>query len=168
MRNRNKIIIYSVLTFAIMVAIFLFSCQNAEQSVDMSNSFLVTVIGRVLERILPPLTGNGFEADIREYAHMFEYGCLAVSMSLLCREIVLKRKWLAYVIAEFACFLYACTDEFHQTFVPGRVGTFADVGVDAIGFTTGVVLVVMISAICFIIKKRKNINKTADAAKDSR
>lgn len=153
MRNRNKILIYSVFTLAIMIAIFMFSGQNGEQSVDMSNSFLVTIIGRILEKILPPLTGNGFEADIREYAHMFEFGCLGISMSLLCREIIRKRRWLAFVVSELGCFLYACTDEFHQTFVPGRVGTFADVGVDAVGFTIAVILVAIVEASVHIKQK---------------
>lgn len=29
--------------------------------------------------------------------------------------------------------LYACTDEIHQTFVPGRFGTLRDVGYDLLG-----------------------------------
>ena len=127
-----------------MLMIFIFSSQNGDLSGDVSNSFIMTVLGRFLEKILPPITGNGFEADIREYAHMFEYCCLGISMSLLFREIMIKRWPLAYICAEAGCFLYACSDEFHQTFVPDRVGTFADVAVDAVGFTIGVLSIVII------------------------
>ena len=42
-------------------------------------------------------------------------------------------------------FLYACTDEFHQLFVPGRSGNFRDVIID----TSGGVL----SAILFGLKR---------------
>ncbi len=154
-RNLKKIIIYGILTLLIMVMIFLFSCQNGEESTDMSNSFLITLIGQVLEQILPPLTGRGFDADIREYAHMFEYWCLGISMSLLLREIIIKWRPLAYILAELGSFLYACTDEFHQTFVPDRVGTIADVGVDAVGFTIGVILIAIAEGILFIIQKKR-------------
>ncbi len=36
--------------------------------------------------------------------------------------------------------LYALTDEYHQTFVPGRGGNLGDVGVDALGAITGLAL----------------------------
>ena len=36
---------------------------------------------------------------------------------------------------------YACTDEFHQTFVRGREGTPRDVGIDAIGMAIAALLI---------------------------
>jgi VanZ family protein len=39
--------------------------------------------------------------------------------------------------------VYACTDEFHQTFIDGRTGKFSDVMVDAIGFVSSGVLVML-------------------------
>lgn len=35
--------------------------------------------------------------------------------------------------------LYACTDEYHQTFVDGRTGATLDVGIDSIGITIATV-----------------------------
>ena len=35
------------------------------------------------------------------------------------------------------CFVYACSDEWHQTFVPGRAGQFRDVLLDTAGSLTG-------------------------------
>ena len=43
---------------------------------------------------------------------------------------VARRPVLVAVAISFA---YACSDEYHQTFVRGRTGTPVDVGVDAIG-----------------------------------
>lgn len=154
-RNPKQIIIYSILTLTVMVMIFIFSAQNGDLSEDVSHSFIMTVLGQFLEKILPPITGNGFEADIREYAHMFEYWCLGISLSLLLREVFVVKRWFAYPLAEVGCFLYACTDEFHQTFVPDRVGTFADVGVDAVGFTLGVGIVGIIELILWLKKKKR-------------
>ena len=36
------------------------------------------------------------------------------------------------------CFLYACSDEVHQLFVPGRSGNIIDVGIDSIGSYFGI------------------------------
>jgi VanZ family protein len=36
--------------------------------------------------------------------------------------------------------LYAASDEFHQTFVEGRVGAIHDVAIDAIGAAIGIAL----------------------------
>lgn len=155
MRNKKRIVIYSVLTLGIMVMIFVLSAQNANESEDLSNSLLLSFVGQVLKEILPPLSDKGMDYDIRNYAHMFEYACLGVSLSLLLREVFVQKRWLAYPLAEVGCFLYACSDEFHQTFVPDRVGTFADVGVDAVGFTAGVSVVVIVQWILWLKKKKR-------------
>ena len=39
------------------------------------------------------------------------------------------------------CVLYAITDEFHQTFVDGRIGTSRDVLIDTAGALTAAVLI---------------------------
>jgi len=44
------------------------------------------------------------------------------------------------------CFLYACSDEIHQLFVPGRSGKFTDVLIDSAGALLAVLL-------CFLVKK---------------
>lgn len=44
-----------------------------------------------------------------------------------------KTAWLALVLAV----LYAISDEFHQTFVPGRNGTPVDVTIDSLGASLG-------------------------------
>jgi VanZ family protein len=36
--------------------------------------------------------------------------------------------------------LYAITDEFHQTFTPGRNASITDVGIDAVGAILGVLV----------------------------
>jgi len=41
-------------------------------------------------------------------------------------------------------FLYACSDEFHQTFVPGRAGQFKDVLIDTAGALIGLIVVTLI------------------------
>ena len=38
-----------------------------------------------------------------------------------------------FIIALVICFIYACTDEYHQTFVNGRTGQFSDTLIDTFG-----------------------------------
>jgi VanZ family protein len=68
---------------------------------------------------------------LRKCAHMTEYAILAWLLLRACRGYR-----LAFVLAV----AYACTDEFHQTFVRGRHGTPVDVGIDAVGALIGLAL----------------------------
>ena len=44
------------------------------------------------------------------------------------------------------CLLYAATDEYHQTFVPGRSGRVSDVLVDLLGSAIGTLGILLILA----------------------
>jgi VanZ family protein len=72
-------------------------------------------------------SGLGLVDEIgRKLVHMAEYGLL---WWLWCRAFGFRRPVLAAVIT----LAYAATDEFHQTFVHGRVGSPVDWGIDAAG-----------------------------------
>jgi VanZ family protein len=47
----------------------------------------------------------------------------------------------ALVLAATVSFLYAITDEYHQSFVEGRHGSAVDVGIDALGISLAVLMV---------------------------
>lgn len=44
------------------------------------------------------------------------------------------------LVASLICTLFAFSDELHQTFVPGRVFSWSDVGADLIGVGVGIVI----------------------------
>ena len=74
-----------------------------------------------------------FDLILKKAAHMIEYGILAF---LLWRALSRGRGALsrsALVTAFVVSVLYAASDEYHQTFVPGRKGTLVDVGFDTVG-----------------------------------
>ena len=50
-------------------------------------------------------------------------------------------------------FLYACTDEFHQNFIPGRNMAFKDVLIDTIGGIVGYIIITIIDK--FKLRKGK-------------
>lgn len=77
---------------------------------------------------------------VRKLAHITEYAVLFI---LVRRAIDLslptKRKKSAFVniFAFLIAFLYALSDEWHQSIVPGRSATFSDVCVDMCGAAAG-------------------------------
>ena len=144
-RNRKHLWLYGLLTLAVMGMIFFMSAKDGTESGGMSKWLVKTAFGRTLMRLLPSLTDRGPEMDLRKYAHMAEYAMLALPSTLFFRELLLERRLplRAAGCSLIFCFLYACSDEYHQTFVPGRAGTMIDVAVDMAGVAFGLVLVLL-------------------------
>ena len=69
----------------------------------------------------------------------------SIPSALFFRELLTERRLplRAAGCSLIFCFLYACSDEYHQTFVPGRAGTMIDVAVDMAGVAFGLVLVLL-------------------------
>jgi VanZ family protein len=77
-------------------------------------------------------TGLGaWDLVVRKLAHAAEYAILG---ALLVRAT--GRVRLAFVLAV----VYAASDEFHQSFVEGRVAAVHDVAIDAAGAALGILL----------------------------
>jgi VanZ family protein len=74
---------------------------------------------------------GGWDLVLRKIAHAAEYAILG---ALLARAT--GRAGLAIGLGT----LYAVSDEIHQSFVPGRMGSPLDVAIDAVGVGIGVAL----------------------------
>jgi VanZ family protein len=68
----------------------------------------------------------------RKIIHATEYGLLTFLWWRALRNVPLAT---AIAVA------YACTDEIHQHFVPGRHASPVDVGIDAVGAATAALLI---------------------------
>jgi len=75
----------------------------------------------------------------KKSGHMFGYGLLAAAFSHALKKggKIMKIQFIAAVC--LAC-LYAVSDEFHQSFTPGRSPSIQDVGIDAIGAALGLLI----------------------------
>ncbi len=157
-QHTTRLIIYGALTLICMAMIFFFSSQNGEESQGVSDGLLARIKSFIL--LLPSITGKGAEYDIRKYAHMFEYCMLGISSMLFTRELLIKQPEtpVAPLAAWGFSFLYACSDELHQYFVPGRSARFTDVLVDSAGFTLGVAATHIICRV-FVDKKREKTHE---------
>ena len=74
---------------------------------------------------------GGWDLVLRKIAHAAEYAVLGA---------LLARALRSPAVAVLAGVLYAVSDEVHQAFVPGRLGSPVDVAIDAVGVVAGVVL----------------------------
>ena len=95
-----------------------------------------------------PHLESGLEQDffLRKVAHILEYAILTF---LLLRAFGFKNS-KSIVLAAIIAFLYALSDEYHQTFVLGRKGRLEDVIIDSIG-------IILTSILCYT-KYRKGRN----------
>lgn len=133
-----------------MTVIFCFSKDPATVSNEKSDFVIESLTSVGID--VGGIFGKMSTFIVRKMGHFTEYFILCI---LLIFALKSKFKMKSnYIISIVITFLYACSDEFHQLFVPGRSGRIIDVLID----TTGGVLAIVI---CTIILKIKNIkNKT--------
>ncbi|MFU0825097.1 VanZ family protein [Clostridium sp.] len=118
-----------ILAAAWMVVIFSFSNDPADVSTEKSDFIinLVNTLGIDLNSTLGELA----DFIVRKIAHFTEYFILYLLIFNALRDDFYLRK--ALIISLIATFLYACSDEIHQIFIPGREGRFRDVLIDTSG-----------------------------------
>lgn len=118
-----------VLVLVWMGIIFLFSSQNADKSSE-NNKFIVYMLNTLGIDINTILSGNA-DFIIRKAAHFTEYFILYFLLYNALKEDFYFTP--STIFALIITFLYAASDEFHQSFVPGRGPAFKDVLIDTSG-----------------------------------
>jgi VanZ family protein len=93
-------------------------------------------VGMIFAFSATPSLASPFEpvADfsLRKLAHLMVFAVLTVLLYRAFR-LHMARPTHAWLLAMFVAVLYACSDEWHQTFVPGREGTVRDLVIDSVG-----------------------------------
>jgi len=127
-----------ILVIGWMILIFMFSSQPGE--VSKGNNEFVIYVFNLLGLNLNGIFGTLSDFIVRKAAHFTEYFILYV---LLYRAINTKKnaQIKVFIGSILIVFLYACSDEFHQAFVPGRGPAFRDVLVDTCGGLTAFLMI---------------------------
>lgn len=133
--------------------IFYMSHQPAKISSAQSDN-VVHIIKKVSKN--EEIENNINSFIVRKGAHMFLFCVLAILFfgSAYNGDNILKSVFIALLLA----FLYACSDEYHQTFVVGRSGQFKDVLIDFSGAFIGILIVSLIAKFN-IFKKKIQVTK---------
>lgn len=133
-----------------MIIIFWFSNQPATESSEISGTISYRLVedtdeifnwGLTAEQIRK-IAGN-IEYPIRKAAHMTEYAIFSIFVMIALIVDGIKGVRIPVISAVIAI-AFAATDEFHQTFVPGRYGCVLDVLIDAAGSIIGLIIVYII------------------------
>lgn len=137
-----------------MLIIFLLSAQDGTESGQLSNN-LAAWLYKFFTGQTDPAGITAFEAILRQIAHGSVYFILAILVSLaLSRSGISDVRHV--VLAMIICVLYAGSDEWHQSFVPGRAAELKDFAVDLAGVVLGVLLYQGASAVGFLRQQRSN------------
>lgn len=148
MKKSLKILFSIFLIILWLGVIFCFSNQNTKKSNYQSKNIITNTIQITISFtnkigiINKELTQEELEEivatlnkPIRKCAHFTIYLILAILlMSFFIHNKKIPNKTLLTIIL---CFLYAITDEYHQTFITGRTGQFSDVLIDTAGAIIG-------------------------------
>ena len=149
-RKNIKIIAIWLLVILFEVLIFYFSNMNTYDSNSKSKNIMSSVIDTVMimkEKLgLIDEVPNEKEKQIlieklnppfRKCIHFGTYFILAIlivkALNLSAQETSSKVFWTIII-----CFLLAILDEYHQTFIYGRTGSFKDVLIDTVGSIMGI------------------------------
>jgi len=77
---------------------------------------------------IPPLPG------LDKIAHMTIYAVLAATVLYALNPLLSEEKKLRISLLTISiCVLYGLGDEFHQSFIPGRLSSLADIAADTLG-----------------------------------
>ena len=164
MKSKLKLILKWIFVVIWMFVIFFFSSMTgtdsnakSKKTIDkaltetavVSNNLKITNVNPESKRKVNII--NKLNYPLRKCMHASIYCVLCVLFLNALRETKKLNIW--YFIAIILCFIYACTDEYHQTFVNGRTGQFKDVLVDTSGAIFG-------SIIYFVFYKFKKVLKS--------
>ena len=160
---KKKILIITFLLLFVLMwmgTIFYLSSMNTNESNGRSKvivSDIVEIVGKITHREYnlkeKEALVEKFNKPIRKCAHASVYFVLSILVLnfLLALHSNLEKKYvLVFFMTIFICFLFALTDEYHQTFVYGRTGQFSDVLID----TSGALIATSIFTILYKRKKK--------------
>lgn len=148
MRNKRLVIGWIALLFWVGL---IFYMSNQPGDVSSKQSGLVLKLFQVLGIDLNKELGELATFIVRKTAHFTEYFILyLLTINVMKYYFNIKNAILYSLIFSI---LYACTDEIHQYFIPGRAMAFKDILIDSSGALTAMVITKIISKKIKIIYK---------------
>ena len=124
--------------------------QIVEKTVETTNGMGITDIHPSENRMKEFI--DKYNYLFRKFAHASEYFILTILLLVALKNSGIVGKKI-FIFTLLICFIYSCTDEYHQTFVIGRTGQFSDCLVDTLGGFIGCAIYYLIYKLIKIKKK---------------
>jgi VanZ family protein len=110
-----------------------------------------SILGYILRALHLSLTARQFlllHVAIRKTAHFTVYGILSALFFRAWRGGAQRRtwKWTWAILALAVCLVAASSDEYHQSFTPGRTAAVSDVILDMMGATFAQLMIVVFAS----------------------
>ena len=135
-------------TLLILQMCFIFIMSSfGHNSSDAQSNLFVDFIAQNFPHVRHGLENNLISLNtliflVRKTAHFTEYAILGALFYLNFIHFPrLNRHFKKILLPIIFSFLYACTDEIHQIFVPGRSSQFRDILIDTLGASFGCLLI---------------------------
>lgn len=159
---KKKVIIGLILSLVWMAVIFTFSARSASE-LDLKNNFVVNIIVHIADKnydVLDKGKQNHLLSNatfvVSKTAHFTEYAILA--FFLFFAFAFVKKYGLRYSLIVLVSFLYAISDEYHQSFSKDRTPRAQDVLID----TFGALAMVLFIEFILTIYRYKKLEKKND------
>lgn len=117
----------------------------ASSSTFIERSIFIDFVKRFIPAGMPQHLWVNFWASfgifvVKAY-HVTEYAILSYLLFVVLKNLIPKNLSKALLVAATLAALYAISDEYHQTFVPGRGGTWVDVVIDCVGIGIAIAII---------------------------
>lgn len=147
-----------------MCMIFSFSGETGEESSSLSLTVTTTVVDSINNVVYDKTMSNDsyqnlidtLHTPVRKLAHMSEYAILYLLIFFPLMTYNIRFSIYHLICPVVICFLYACTDEFHQTFIDERCGQFSDVLIDMSGTLISVIITFLVLNAKKMLTYKKN------------
>lgn len=153
MKKSKIVLIIVVFIMAILWGIFIYKLSDMDTT--NSNGHSTDIITVFLEKGLEFTNDLGItnshpslskiehasallNSPLRKVMHASVYFVLAFFLIIVINMLFKNNRYvISLIITILLCFIFAMTDEYHQTFVDGRTGQFKDVLIDTTGAIVG-------------------------------
>lgn len=143
-KNIIRLWIAWISVVVIMVVIYNLSAQVSDTSNQLSTGVTEKLVNAV-ETVVPTVDLNVKDLNhiVRKNAHFFIYCTLGFLLMNAMKRSEITR-YYGILLALSIGTIYAITDEFHQSMIPGRGPQLTDVLIDGSGVLFGILLYILI------------------------
>ena len=152
-------IVAIILLAATAAAIFYLTSQNPEQTISLTQR----AISKLPEFLIQPRNSDGnIILPARRMAHIYQFALMGTFSGFIMFTFEHPNIILRTLIAAAICAAYSLFDQLHKLFVPGREFDTFDLKLDAAGYITSIIIMMII---CSIVRRFKNQVKKAKTNK---
>ena len=135
--KRRAVLCLTTLAWALLV----FYLSTERFGSDFSQGLVAQAL-TLLRINVSPRTVHILDALLRKFAHLTEYGILALFVyGSFAHEQPFRWRLRQAIWCISIVGLYSLTDEFHQRFVPGRHASLVDCGIDVAGAAIALIII---------------------------